>query len=351
LKTGLTDLTLRILLTFPKNANVYGIPTPHFVARLLKAIDEAQCEIVYPESGSEEEVMKLAKDSDIIIVGGGVRISGRVVDASERLKLIQATGAGVDYLPFDSIARRGSLYVANTSGANAVTVAEHAFALLLALTKHIVYQHNLLKEGTWHRVVSLELFGRTLGIIGLGSIGVEIARRAKAFGMRVIATKRHKADTAGLNVDSMGGPEDLIETLRESDFVVVSVASTPETRGLIGEKELRAMKKSAYLVNLSRGDVVDEEALYRALRERWIAGAGIDPWYNYPPSPEHGKVHACYPPSKAGIHLLDNVVMTPHVGGLSSEFVERSIVLIAENIERIAKGEEVMSRVNVDLRY
>jgi len=348
-------LSFKILVTFPENGSVYGLPTPIFVQKLKNALKKSNCRIVFPKFSGEEELTKLAEDADVAVVGGGIgNISGKVVENAKTLKLIQATGAGVDYLPFDSIAKRPALCVANTSGSNAVTVAEHAFALIFALCKHIVYQHNLLKDGTWHRLVSLELSDKTLGIIGLGSIGIEVAKRAKAFGMRVIAVKRHpnKTDVDTMKVaDLIVGRNKLIETLRESDFVVVCVASTPETYGLIGETELRSMKKSAYLINVSRGTVVNEEALYMALKERWIAGAGIDTWYNYPPNPEHEKVFACFPPSKTGIHLLDDVVMTPHVGGLSKEFVERSIKLIANNIERIAKGEEVINKVNIALRY
>lgn len=347
-------MSFKILLTIPEKVSVYGIPTPIFAQKILNAIQNVDCEIVFPKNGSEEELMGLAKDADVIIVGGGVgRISGKIVENASRLKLIQAFGAGVDGLPFDSIVSRGNVLVASTSGTNAVTVAEHVFALILALCKHIVYQHNLLKDGTWHRLVSTDLFGKTIGIIGLGSIGTEVAKRAKAFGMRVIAIKRHpeRTNVGASYADSVEGPNKLIEVLRESDFIVLCLPSTPETQGIIGEKEFRSMKKSAYFINVSRGTVVDEGALYRALKERWIAGAGIDTWYNYPPCPEHNKVFCCYPPSRVGIQLLDNVVMTPHVGGLSAESIERSIKLVAANIEKIAKGEEVQSKVDIKLRY
>ena len=345
-------MTLQILLAFPEKAHIEGMSTAVYAKKLRNAIRNVDCEIVFPKTDSEKELMKLVKKADVVVAGGRWGISGEVIDNADRLKLIQSIGAGVGWLPFDSIENK-NLCVSNISGVNAVTVAEHVFALLLALCKHIIYQNDLLRHGTWHRVESLELSGKTLGVVGLGSIGIDVAKRAKAFEMRVIAIKRHpfKTNRKASYVDSTGGPDALIETLRQSDFVVLCVPSTPETQDLIGEKEFRSMKKSAYFINVSRGKVVDEDALYTALKERWIAGAGLDVWFNYPPSTQPGKVFNGYPPSRVGIHLLNNVVMTPHTGGLTSPAIERGIKLVAENIERVSKGEEILNEVDTKLRY
>ncbi len=316
----------------------------------LKSMVPEDCEFVVPDTESDEELTTLAADADIILC---VRLSDDVVRSAKKLRLIQKTGAGVDAIPFDSFKDR-DIYVANTSGANAVPVAEHAFALILALSKRIVPRHNKLREEIAYRERSIELKGKTLGILGLGNIGIETAKRALAFDMKIVAIKRHpsKELEAELGLGFLGGPDDLERILRISDFLVITLPLTSETKGLIGEKELRMMKPSAFLVNVARAAIVEEEALYRALKEKWIAGAGLDVWHTphwwdpiWQTTDKKGK------PSRFPVHTLDNVVVTPHVAGSIDTPSWKTLEIIAENISRISRGEEPINQVDRTLRY
>jgi len=198
----------------------------------LKKMVSRDCEFIVPESMSDSVLVELARDVEIIIC---VRLSAEVVRAAKRLRLIQKTGAGVDAIPFDSFEER-NIHVANTSGSNSVPVAEHAFALLLALAKRVVRRHNKFQAGIADREASIELRGKTLGVLGMGSIGREVVKRGLSFSMRVVATKRNpsKELERSMNLDFLGGPVDLERILRLSDFVVITLPLTPETRGLLG---------------------------------------------------------------------------------------------------------------------
>ena len=316
----------------------------------LKKMAAVGCEFVIPKTWSDEDLVSLARDVEVIVC---VRISADVVRAAKRLRLIQKTGAGVDAIPFESFKDR-NIYVANTSGADAVPVAEGGFALLLALAKRIIPRHIKFQQGIAHRERSILLRGKTLGILGLGSIGTEVARMGGAFGMKVVAIKRHpsKETRDQLGLDFLGGPGDLEQVLKVSDFVVVTLPLTPETKGLIGERELKIMKKSAFLVNISRAAIIEEKPLYRALKERWIAGAGLDVWYTphwwdpaWQPTGRKGR------PSRFPIHELDNVIATPHHVGSTEIPSRKTLEIIAENISRIARGEEPINLVDPALQY
>lgn len=332
---------MKIVFTNPESFKLYDEPVPRFVERLGKAV-KINCEIVYPKTSSEEELIDLAKDADIIVRGMGSSVPQKVLDAAYKVKLIQTTGAGVEKMPFVYLKKRG-IYLSNTSGANAVAVAEHAFALILVIAKKVITRHLKLKQGIWDRIRSTQLLGKTLGIVGLGDIGIELAKRARAFGMFVIAIKRHPSPDLAkeLCLKFLGGPKDLYKLLKKSDFLVLSVPSTPETDGLIGEKELRLMKSSAFIINVARGNIIQEDALYKALTEKWIAGAGIDTWWDFDP----------HTPSKLGVHKLDNVIITSHVGGSTIEFINNVIKVLAENIERISKNETPLNVVDLNYRY
>jgi len=203
-----------------------------------------------------------------------------------------------------------------------------------------------LKEGVWlpwtDDTMLIDLEDKVLGIIGYGNIGRELARRAKAFGMKVYGVKRHPVEHDEF-ADKIYGSKGLELVLRESDFVVVTLPLTEETRGLIDEDKLRLMKKTAFIINVGRGPVIDEEALYKALTEGWIAGAGLDVWWAYPPSEEA--------PSRLGIHKLSNVIAIPHKGGWSMVARERCFRFAVENVRRFILGLEVRNVVNLDLKY
>lgn len=308
------------------------------------------CEFVVPKTESDEELVLLARDVNVILCK---KLSDDVLKAAKKLKLIQLCCAGTENIPWDSLKDK-DIYVSNTRGAESVLIAEHAIALLLALDKSIVSRHNKFQQGIMDKESSSEVSGKTLGILGLGSIGTEVAKRALAFDMRVIAIKRHPSKRSGRELsldficdadgleevlkglDFIGGPDDLEKILKMSDFIVITLPLTPKTRGLIEERELRMMKKSIFLVNVSRAAIVDEEALYRALKERRIAGAGLDVWYKKP---------------KYLIHKLDNVIATPHVAGATGAPVRNELKILAENISRISRGEKPINQVDRTFQY
>ena len=322
----------------------------HRSSRLSSALQKMvpnDVQIIVPQKWTDEELIRLAREVDVIVC---VTLSKEVAQAARRLKLIQKTGAGVDGIPLDVL--RNDVAVANTSGANPVPLAEGAVALVLALAKQIVRRHNLFPQGDSASRRGVELRGKKAGIIGLGHIGVEVARLLKAFEMKVLAIKRHPSDDAlktQFNLDFLGGPDDLDYLLRESDFIIFTVPLTPETRGMIGERELRLMKSTAYIVNISRGAIIQEEPLYRALKEGWIAGAALDVWW-----PPHWWDSTWNPRGvipRCPIWELPNVIATPHNIGSTDTPSNTSLQIVAENICRTAEGRPPINQVDKKLQY
>ncbi|MFX1252472.1 MAG: 2-hydroxyacid dehydrogenase [Promethearchaeota archaeon] len=322
---------------------------PNLAERIVKQKDllPGNIEIIVPEKGTDEELIRLARDVEIIVC---TRLSADVVRRAKRLQLIQKTGAGVDALPFEAI--NEEIFVANTSGANPVPLAEGTIALMFALAKRVVQRHNLFPERSFQ--LGTELRGKNLGIVGLGHIGIEIAKRLQAFEMDILALKRQPSDNLRkqLKLKFLGGSEDLNYLLSESDFVVLTLPLTPATRGLIGERELRMMKPTAFLINVSRAAVIEEEPLYKALKDERIAGAALDVWWIphwWDPKwkPELNK------PSRYPFWELPNVIATPHniVASERTIYSERAIRIMAENIGRIAKGEPPINQVDKGHQY
>jgi phosphoglycerate dehydrogenase-like enzyme len=288
---------------------------------------------------SEDEVLRVAGDVDIIV---GSRVSRKLITFARKLKMIQAIGTGVDGIDIDAATERG-VTVCSAVGLNAVPVAEHAISLMLALAKNITKYDKKIRNEGWLRTPSTLLSKKTLGIVGLGSIGAEVTKRAKAFEMRILAIKRNPSEElrVKLGIDFLGGQDALPRILMESDFVVLSIVLTPETKNMIDERELRMMKKSAYLVNVSRGKVIDEEALITVLKEGTIAGAGLDVFEVEPINPNNPLLK------------LENVVLTPHVagGGGTEELMKERGKFIVQNIERITKGQKPEKIVEPNLKY
>ena len=306
-----------------------------------------EIELITPKEGTDKEVIELAKEAEIIVC---TRLHPDAAAAAKKVKLIQKTGAGVDAIPFETI--REEAFVANTSGANPVPMAEGAIALIISLAKRIVQRHNLFPDRSSDR--GTELRGKKLGIIGLGSIGIEIAKRMQAFEMKILAIKRQPDEELKkeLNLEFLGGPDDLDYLMKESDIIVLSIPLTPATRGIIGEHELRLMKSTAFIVNIGRAALIQEEPLYTALKENRIAGAGLDVWWIphwWDPiwTPNDDK------PSHFPIWELPNVIATPHNVGFNERtiFSENSLRIIAENINRIAQGKEPKNLVDKIHQY
>lgn len=332
---------MKVLFAFPMV--LLSQATPMFSSFASKFSSGVQ--IIVPKEGTEEELTTLATDADMIVC---VTLSEKVALAAKKLRLIQKIGAGVDGIPFEVL--RQEVVVANTSGANPTPVAEGAVALVLALAKHIVRRNNLFPQGDETTRVGIELCGKNAGVIGIGHIGMEVSGLLKAFGMKIYATKRDPEDTSDLKFtpDFLGGPSDLGYVLRESDFLVITAPLTPETRGMIGERELRLMKHTAYVVNVGRGPIIQEEPLYRALKEGWIAGAGLDVWWSEPWWNTSAKSSQTQPYE---FWKLPNVIATPHNLALTDAGLDAELQLAAENIRRISEGEPPINQVNKELQY
>ncbi len=261
--------------------------------------------------------------------------SGRMDDAffraAPRLALVQLVSAGYDRVDVEA-ARRARVPVSNNGGANSIAVAEHTMLLMLAVSRRLIWQHANVVAGRWRGndfagVRLHELHGKTLGIIGLGTIGKKVARLARAFGLQV-----QYYDTARLTEDgedALGARfRALPEVLRSSDIVSLHVPLTPATRKLIGARELGMMKPSAILVNTCRGPVVDEAALYEALSGGGIMAAGLDVFEDEPPSPANP------------LFRLDNVILTPHLAGPTWDNQYSRFRNAFDNVQRAARGEK-----------
>lgn len=342
-----------------------------------------ECEILSPKSFDVKHLVEIAAPADAIV---GHYVPQEMIDSAKRLKMVQIMHSGVVQaspggrdlgFSFGSLESR-NIMLGNIAGGNAVAVAEHAFALMITLAKKILPVHNAISEGRWYpfnqETLGSLLAGKTLGIVGLGAIGVELAKRAAAFGMRLVAIKRTAAPhlVGELGLDFLGGPENLRNVLEESDFVALCVPLSPETDSLIGEEELKLMKETAYLVNIARGSLIDEEALYHALTERWIAGFATDVWwiYSFKPkasdvgitlsytgsgevdsfwrSPTNVGVHA---PSisRTGIHKLDNVVLTGDRACWHAETLRAFPRAALRNVDTLARGETPEHLVDLSL--
>lgn len=285
------------------------------------------------EAEHEERLGRLVEDADALIVGVE-KITRTVLARAKKLKVIAKHGAGVDNIDLTAATERG-IVVANAPGANAEAVAELTFALFLALARQVLQADHNLRRGVWQKFVGVELTGKILGVIGTGQAGRRVIRRAAAFEMRVLGF-----DTAPLVQPS---ERELLtyvsfETLlAESDFISVHVPLNPDTAGLFGEKELAVMKPTAYLVNISRGGVVREAALYRALKEKKIAGAALDVFNREPV------------PATNPLLSLDNFIATPHMGGYTREAMYRVGIITARNVINVLNGERPLYLVNPEV--
>lgn len=252
---------------------------------------------------------------------------------ADTLRLVQALSAGADRIARNAIPAGAALCVV---GGHERAIAEWVLMALLALPRQVLPFDRDLRRGRWHRhgeerldLGEPELEGKTVCVIGHGQIGREVEKLAVVVGARVVPVSR-----------SLGNLGALAETLARSDFAVVCVALTPDTEGLVGAHELEALGSEGYLVNVARGAIVDEAALYAALRDRTIAGAALDVWWEYPT--ERGQVVL---PSSLPFQELDNVLMTPHVSGRSRRTTERRWAFVGDQLERLSRGEPLVNVV------
>jgi phosphoglycerate dehydrogenase-like enzyme len=263
---------------------------------------------------------------------------------------LQLHSAGADHI-LDHPVLQSNISITTTSGIHATPIAEYVLASILAHRWRVPLWSHCQRErkwpaGRWDLYARPELRDSTLGIVGYGSIGREVGRLAHAFGMRVLALRRlagrteqgyaveHTGDPSGAVPDRFYLPQALHEMLAKCDYVVIALPLTPATTHFIGEAELRAMKSTAYLVNIARGSIVDETALIRALQEGWIAGAGLDVFEQEPLPPD------------SPLWELENAMLSPHVAGFTPRYDERAAELFAQNLARYVAGEPLLNLID-----
>ncbi len=264
---------------------------------------------------------------------------------AKKLRWIHSTAAAVHQLMFPELVT-SNVVVTNARDVHAPVVAEHVMALIFALAKRLPQamqaqsRHEWAQEAMWHTSPPVrEVAGATLGLVGLGSIGRETARRADALGMRVLAVREHPEKGTVPGVERVFGPSEMDAMLAESDYVVLASPVTPQTRHLLNAAHFAAMKRDAYLINVGRGPLVEEAALIAALQSRQIAGAALDVFDTEP-------LHADSP-----LWELDNLLITPHTAAITDKLWERQFQLIAQNMQRFLAGDELLSIVDKSKGY
>ena len=260
-----------------------------------------------------------------------------LVQQMPRLKWLHVTRGGVNAYLTPSVKAR-PIQVTGSKGIHGTVFSEFALACILMLAKRLPDCIAAQREKRWQKLAPIEIEGKTLGIVGLGTAGSALARKAKALGMRVLATKRTPTIKPEF-VDRLGTPEFLPQLLAESDFVVLLLASVSSTFNIIGENELRRMKPTAYLINLTGGRSIEETLLVRALNEGWIAGAVLDAFTRQPL------------PKDSELWTLRNVIITPRIAGIPSEKWPALLPIFRENLGRFLTGEPLQNVVDKDLGY
>ncbi|MEQ9640826.1 MAG: 2-hydroxyacid dehydrogenase [Alphaproteobacteria bacterium] len=294
-------------------------------------------------TGSEAEIGARMADVDVLV---SMAFTAAMARAASKLKLVQVPGAGLDLIERDALPARTML--ANAYG-HETGIAEYVFGAVLSLMRELPRLDDRLRRGEWRSHWSVgrppptpwpELAGKSLGIVGFGRIGKAVARRARAFDMTVRGIRRNPAPDPDLAF--CGGPDALDEVLRQADGLLISAELGPQTRGLIGARELALLPPGAVLVNVARAEIVDQQALYAALKGGQLGGAALDVWYRYPTGPGPTS------PADLPFHELPNVLMTPHASGWTEGMMANRAATIAENIERAMRGAPPLNHIAPD---
>jgi len=306
------------------------------------AVDKAAADLlkkeheVFEAEPSMEELKEMIGEYDAILLRSRTKLTGDIIDAGKNLKVIGRAGIGVDNIDLKAATEHG-IIVVNAPGSNSLSVVELTIGHMISLARKLVEADKHVRSGQWNRKAfkGVELMGKTLGLIGFGRIGSEVARRAQVFGMDVITydpyVNKKIADEMGVKV-----VETKEDVLKNADFISIHALLTDETRGMIAGPEFEIMKDSAYIINCARGGIVDEKALYEALKDGKIKGAALD-------------VYESEPPAGSPLLELDNVVFTPHVGASTKEAQMRAGTVAAEQMLTALRGERPQFLVNRDV--
>lgn len=293
-------------------------------------------------SESEEDARAVVNGvlTETEVLLGNPVVPNDILQRAPKLKLVQLTSAGADRLIDSELARSDRVSVTTASGIHAVPIGEYVIGVMIAFAKGFPRAYRSQQENTWRPYIASELEDATVGILGLGAIGRHVAKLAKGFGMRVIATRRSQekrmsgAAAGEQYVDEMFARDEIPVMLGECDYVVVAVPLTEESRYLIGEAELSAMKRNAVIVNIARGAVIDQQALIRAVKNGVIGGVALDVTDPEPLPPD------------SELWRLDNVMITPHISGGTPKYMDRAIELFCDNLRRYLAGEPLRNVVD-----
>ena len=302
------------------------------------SVDQVSPLIVAERKGdfaNEEKLTLLLKQAEVIY-GWIHQFPRNLLERTSDLKWIQVMSAGVDRLPDEIL--KSPIRIVTASGLHGTPMGEVVLEMMLMFAKDAPACLQMKQTREWRRYRPKLLRGQTAGILGLGSVGREIARLCRAFGMKVIGLRRSDGPPL-TEVDRLYPRGQLHQLLAESDFVVLALPLTRETRDLIGERELRSMKPTAYLINVARGAVVEEATLIRALEEKWIAGAGLDVFIREPLPPE------------SKFYELPNVIFSPHISGEMPDYETRATEIFCENLRRYVAGEPFLHEVDKVKEY
>jgi phosphoglycerate dehydrogenase-like enzyme len=301
----------------------------HIAYPLAESFSRRETGIDHFQVWTVDDLHSRIPEADVLVISGFWR--DELLQAAARMRFIQSIGAGYDQFPLDVLRSQG-IRLASARRVNRNAVSEHAMAFILSLARQLHTGRDNQQQHHWRRMISDlsrredELGGKTMLIVGLGGIGSRLARLAKAFDMRVIATKRNPATAEG-PADEIRTPDGLHDLLPQADYVVLTCPLTPETTNLIAADALALMQPSAYLVNVARGGCVDEPALLAALHNGQIAGAAIDHFWDEPL------------PAESPFWDMENVIITPHTGGETRRYEENLLDILMQNLERLWQGE------------
>jgi D-2-hydroxyacid dehydrogenase (NADP+) len=313
---------------FPSAENT-NVQFAHIAYRMEERYALRNPEVKYFQTWSPEDTINRVEEADVFVCSGFW--DNALLEKATNLKYIQAIGAGYDQFPLEELKKRG-IRLANASGVNQNAVAEHAMSMILGLNRHIHIGRDHQNKKSWRGMLGdltireEELIGKTILIVGMGAIGSRLARFAKAFDMKVVATKRDPSTAEG-PADEVHTPDKLGGLVGDADFVALTCPLTPETTNIIDASVLAAMKPTSYLINVARGQCVDEPELLKALKSGSIAGAGIDHFWNEPLEDD------------SEFWGMENVIITPHTGGETRLYEERVIDILNENLGRLWRGE------------
>lgn len=303
-----------------------------FSDKPLKMLTERGYEIKRNNIGrpyKKEEMLNLVSDIDGVIIGID-EMSAEVIEKADKLKVISKYGTGFDNIDIN-MATKKKITVTNTPAANFDAVADLAFGFILSLARRIPEADKKTKNGKWEKITGKSVWKKTVGIIGLGKIGKQVVKRAQGFEMNILAfdiVKDKKfAQKYGIKYVN------LEKLLQKSDYITIHVPLNDATRNMISYEEFEKIKESAFLINTSRGGIVDEEALYNALRNNKLRGAALDVYNNEPPR-------------ESPLKEFDNIIMTPHIGAYTEEAIENMSIQAAQNLIDVLEGREPQNRVN-----